>query len=87
VRPRPRGATVDAALEGGLREDTVEVQLEGWIVAQLLGDYRLVLDWQVQRPLTGVAKRPCTTSAPAAMTSPNARGRMKSNSTSRSPTR
>ena len=33
------------------------MRLEDWIVAQLLGDYRLVLDWQVQRQLTGVAKR------------------------------
>jgi hypothetical protein len=57
VRPRPRGAAVDPALEGATREDTVEVRLEDWIVAQLLGDYRLVLDWQVQRQLTGVAKR------------------------------
>ena len=44
-------------LEGATREETVEVRLEDWIVAQLLGDYRLVLDWQVQRQLTGVAKR------------------------------
>lgn len=57
VRPRPRGAVIDPVLEGGKREDTVEVRLEDWIVAQLLGDYRLVLDWQVQRQLTGVAKR------------------------------
>ncbi|MGH2713765.1 MAG: hypothetical protein ACRDM7_07745 [Thermoleophilaceae bacterium] len=57
VRPRPRGARSDPALDGGKREDTVEVRLEDWIVAQLLGDYRLVLDWQVQRQLTGAAKR------------------------------
>jgi hypothetical protein len=57
VRPRPRGANIDPALEGATREETVEVRLEDWIVAQLLGDYRLVLDWQVQRQLTGVAKR------------------------------
>ena len=57
VRPRPRGTKVDPALEGATREETVEVRLEDWIVAQLLGDYRLVLDWQVQRQLTGVAKR------------------------------
>jgi hypothetical protein len=57
VRPRPRGAAIDPSLEGGQREDTVEVRLEEWIIAQLLGDYRLVLDWQVQRQLTGAAKR------------------------------
>jgi hypothetical protein len=57
VRPRPRGTEVDPVLEGATREETVEVRLEDWIVAQLLGDYRLVLDWQVQRQLTGVPKR------------------------------
>src|SRR3954454_5457425 len=57
VLPRPRGAAVDPTVEGATREDTVEVRLEDWIVAQLLGDYRLVLDWQVQRQLTGAAKR------------------------------
>jgi hypothetical protein len=57
VRPRPRGTHVDPALEGATREEIVGVRLEDWIVAQRLGDYRLVLDWQVQRQLTGVAKR------------------------------
>jgi hypothetical protein len=57
VRPRPRGTEVDPVLEGATLEETVEVRLEDWIVAQLLGDHRLVLDWQVQRQLTGVAKR------------------------------
>lgn len=40
VRPRPRGARVDPALDGAKREDTVEVRLEDWIVAQLLGAAR-----------------------------------------------
>jgi hypothetical protein len=57
VRPRARGARLDPSVEGGKREETVEVRLEDWIVAQLLGDYRLVLDWHVQRQLTGAAKR------------------------------
>jgi hypothetical protein len=41
----------------GNREDTVDVRLEDSIVAQLLGNHRLVLDWQVQRQLTGAPKR------------------------------
>jgi hypothetical protein len=53
VRPRPRGAKIDPAPEGATREETVEVRPEEWIVAQLLGDYRLVLDLHFQRQLTG----------------------------------
>ena len=60
----------------GNREDTVDVRLEDSIVAQLLGNYRLVLDWQVQRQLTGAPKRVWSTSAPALTTSPLV-GRMK----------
>jgi len=48
---------VAAAHDGGLRQDTVEVCLEDWLVAQLLGDSVALLDWQLQRELTGVAKR------------------------------
>jgi len=56
---RGRGAHVegDAAHDGALREDTVEVRLEDWLVAQLLGDEVALLDWQLQRELTGLAKR------------------------------
>jgi hypothetical protein len=57
VRGRPRGETGDATVDGGQREDTAEVRLEDWIVAQLLGDVSVVLNWQIQRELTGVAKR------------------------------
>lgn len=47
----------DAASDGALREDTVEIRLEDWLVAQLLGDSVALLDWQIQRELNGVAKR------------------------------
>lgn len=57
VRGRGRGEQRDAAIDGSQREDTAEVRLEDWIVAQLLGDVSVVLDWQIQRELTGVAKR------------------------------
>lgn len=57
VRPRQRGASADPVFEGGLRDDTVEVRFEEWLVAQLLGEYALLLDWHVQRQLTGAAKR------------------------------
>lgn len=57
VRGRRGRAGGDAAADGGQREDTAEVRLEDWIVAQLLGDVSVVLDWQIQRELTGVAKR------------------------------
>lgn len=57
VRGRRGGVGGDAAADGGQREDTAEVRLEDWIVAQLLGDVSVVLDWQIQRELTGVAKR------------------------------
>jgi hypothetical protein len=57
VRGRPRGESSDAVVDGGQREDTAEVRLEDWIVAQLLGDVSVVLNWQIQRELTGVAKR------------------------------
>ena len=51
------GDVVDATHDGGLREDTVEVHLEDWLVAQLLGDCVAILDWQLQRELSGLAKR------------------------------
>lgn len=54
---RGRGEQRDPAIDGSQREDTAEVRLEDWIVAQLLGDVSVVLDWQIQRELTGVAKR------------------------------
>lgn len=38
VRPRQRGALADPVFEGGLRDDTVEVRFEEWLVAQLLGE-------------------------------------------------
>lgn len=57
VGQRPAGAAVDAVRDGGLREDTVEVRLEDWLVAQLLGDCVALLDWQIQRELDGLAKR------------------------------
>jgi hypothetical protein len=57
VRARRRDGGGDSAIDGGQREDTAEVRLEDWIVAQLLGDVSVVLDWQIQRELTGVAKR------------------------------
>lgn len=50
-------AVVDPTHDGGLREDTVEVHLEDWLVAQLLGDCVALLDWQLQRQLSGLAKR------------------------------
>jgi hypothetical protein len=51
------GDDVDPVHDGGLRADTVEVRLEDWLVAQLLGDSVALLDWQLQRELTGLAKR------------------------------
>lgn len=57
VRGRRGRAGGDGAADGGQREDTAEVRLEDWIVAQLLGDVSVVLNWQIQRELTGVAKR------------------------------
>lgn len=57
VGKRRKGQDVDYAWEGGRREDTVEVRLEDWLVAQLLGDSVAMLDWQIQRQLTGLAKR------------------------------
>lgn len=51
------GVDVDAAHDGALRTDTVELRLEDWLVAQLLGDSVALLDWQLQRELTGLAKR------------------------------
>jgi hypothetical protein len=51
------GDVIDATHDGGLREDTVEVRLEEWLVAQLLGDSVALLDWQLQRELSGLAKR------------------------------
>jgi hypothetical protein len=54
---RRRRAGADAAADGGRREDTAEARLEDWLVAQLLGDYGFVLDWQVRAALTGAAKR------------------------------
>ena len=56
-RVRAAGDVVDATHDGGLREDTVEVRLEDWLVAQLLGDSVALLDWQLQRELSGLAKR------------------------------
>lgn len=56
-RGRGSNAGIDAAHDGALREDTVEVRLEDWLVAQLLGDAVALLDWQLQRELTGLAKR------------------------------
>ena len=56
-RQRAAGDVADATHDGGLREDTVEVQLEDWLVAQLLGDCVAILDWQLQRELSGLAKR------------------------------
>ena len=50
---------VDATRDGGLREDTVEVHLEDWLVAQLRGDRVALLDWQLQHELSGLAKRLC----------------------------
>ena len=47
----------DSVRDGGLRQDTVEVRLEEWLVAQLLGDSVALLDWQMQRELSGLAKR------------------------------
>lgn len=47
----------DSVRDGGLRQDTVEVRLEDWLVAQLLGDSVALLDWQMQRELSGLAKR------------------------------
>lgn len=57
VRGRRRGESGNAVVDGGQREETAEVRLEDWIVAQLLGDVSFVLNWQIQRELTGVAKR------------------------------
>lgn len=57
VRGRRGRAGGDSIADGGQREDTAEVRLEDWIVAQLLGDVSVVLNWQIQRELTGVAKR------------------------------
>ena len=57
VRGRRRGESGNAVVDGGQREETAEVRLEDWIVAQLLGDVSVVLNWQIQRELTGVAKR------------------------------
>jgi hypothetical protein len=54
---RRRRAGADPAVDGGRREDTAEARLEDWLVAQLLGDYGFVLDWQVRASLTGAAKR------------------------------
>ena len=51
------GVDVDAAHDGALRTDTVELRLEDWLVAQLLGDSVALLDWRLQRELTGLAKR------------------------------
>lgn len=52
-----RSAASDSARDGALREDTVEVRLEDWLVAQLLGDCVALLDWQIQRELDGLSKR------------------------------
>jgi hypothetical protein len=46
----------DAGSAGWLRRDTVKVKLADWLVAQLL-DGLIVLDWQIQRRLSGAAKR------------------------------
>jgi hypothetical protein len=58
VGKRRRGGPArDPGADGARREDTVEVRLEDWLVAQLLGDCVALLDWQLQRQLDGLAKR------------------------------
>ena len=54
---RNRGKNPNPTLDGGLREDTVEVRLEDWLMAQLLGDVGFFADWEVERSLGGAAKR------------------------------
>lgn len=50
----PAGRRLDDRWKGLAQ---VEVRLEDWLVAQLLGDCVAMLDWQLQRQLTGLAKR------------------------------
>ncbi|MGI8622986.1 MAG: hypothetical protein ACR2NB_05755 [Solirubrobacteraceae bacterium] len=47
----------DACAVGGLRGATVEVQLAGWLVNQLLSAGGIGLDWSTQRRLSGYGKR------------------------------
>jgi len=54
---RHRGKKPNPTLDGGSREDTVEVRLEDWLMAQLLGDVSYLADWDVERSLGGAAKR------------------------------
>lgn len=56
-RPRHRSRRPKHAIDGGSRDGTISLVLEKWIVDQLLGDFGVALDWQVQRALGGLAKR------------------------------
>jgi len=54
---RRGGAHSTPELDGGSRESTVEVRLEDWLMAQLLGDVSYLADWEVERTLSGTARR------------------------------